>query len=37
MTEICYEIIAEDIRRNNEKEPLFVDEFGVKVWDEYNE
>ncbi len=28
MKEICYEIIAEDIRRNNETEPYFVDELG---------
>ena len=34
--ELCYEIIAEDIRRNTETEPIFVDEFGVELWDEYN-
>jgi len=34
--ELCYEIIAEDIRRNNESEPVFVDEFGVELWDEFN-
>lgn len=37
MTEICYEIIAENIRRNKETEPLFVDDYGVEVWNEYNE
>lgn len=36
MKEICYEIIAEDIRRNEEKEPLFVEDFGLQVWEKYN-
>ena len=34
--EICYEIIAEDVRRDAETEPLYVDEFGEEVWEKYN-